>query len=791
MIHRAHETSMVTSGPPSLANQPKDGPIPTQQEDCARNRMDATQHDETAHVGIASALSVIKRGMRHLKAGTQLTAHFLAALIQATTQLLGAVGDITRQREAELKASQQDETAARDRCSAWRSVQGRLADLRQAAASSKRRQAAKENAATHSLSAVTRHLAVCEDELRTQRQNESAARDRCSPWRSAWSNFVRIQESAAAFKSAHSAKVALALESHAAAVRISQNRNEELLACQREEASAEARLATWQHAHSQLNTLRLRASEPNQLAEAQKVHNDAQAAAVHASSLLTKAQKSEQGARSRHLRKFRYGQLVRSVLDGVKSIGFSAYLQRADPAQRNVLKRIRAEAHCEGRLRAGRKPSSSPDSNTAIKKARHAEREHKRRTRPAQNARSIRAKKSRAASSAANPVAKPFTPRERFHDERMRHMSPAQREKYRQRLEVSRARGHIAIEADLADLLKIPITTPYQMAHPVIKMKDPLTALVAVRGDLDAGVRQCLADGSLSFEQWLGAPAVKRNKKRLEHREQLEHRQHKQRKKPRNRKQRRNRKKREKSLRPYCAAGHLLISFPKTYRAAIASGRMDAALAFQVDSVIARLGLEGHRVAAILHLDSEAEHPHLHIVFARVRMSDDTIWHLDGRSRMPALWLHARAQTARVHGIAAVPDDVDALAGGGTAALSGEVLMEHGQLQATRTGLNGEVMAIDLQGPAAAQRIAALGRCKNMLPGGIALFGLGADPEHEKAWAHDYASAKSRRDANAMKELMKRKPKKRGYWLKVHDVLCSGTIKQCMFMVYLLRGLLC
>ncbi|HAT11695.1 MAG TPA: hypothetical protein DCS97_14130 [Planctomycetes bacterium] len=204
-------------------------------------------------------------------------------------------------------------------------------------------------------------------------------------------------------------------------------------------------------------------------------------------------------------------------------------------------------------------------------------------------------------------------------------------------------------------------------------------------------------------------------------------------------------------------AMHIVAAWAPRLLDAARAGDLDAALAREVDLLIARFDLSGHRLAAILHTDATGGHPHLHIVASRVRAADLSLWSLPGRERAVALWLHARSNTVTTCGSEALDDDIDALAGRSPAAKAGEALLAHGQLAALRTHADRQQEPIHLQGQTAAARVAGVGRLAQELAGGLWLFGLGADPSQDAAWRRAVDEGGPGLDPQ--------RPHKRGYWL--------------------------
>ena len=250
----------------------------------------------------------------------------------------------------------------------------------------------------------------------------------------------------------------------------------------------------------------------------------------------------------------------------------------------------------------------------------------------------------------------------------------------------------------------------YRPAHMPFEMKNG-ACLIAVRGGDAIQFATSMDASSTAMEDWLGEPAIRRNllmggRARLKH-----------------------------------VAGQIIAAWSPELHDLAVRGDLDVALAHQVDQLIARFGLQGHRVAAYLHVDSTSGHPHLHLNFARVRDSDLSLWSLEGRQRAAALWVHGRSNTVRLRGAEALVDDVDALGATSPAARAAELLMSSDNLSATRSLLTGHEERISLQGSAAAQRVTAVGSYHNALGGGLWKFGLGEDPEDMRRWKEEVRQA--------------------------------------------------
>ncbi len=420
--------------------------------------------------------------------------------------------------------------------------------------------------------------------------------------------------------------------------------------------------------------------------------------------------------------------------------GFCRYLARASPADRATLLRLNDEAQSEGQRHAGRPPASAEDPRAASKARRAAQaRERRARLRSPgtpQRKEEERAahRRARQAVRAAAPGDAYITPLVRHHQQRMQTMAPDERVRYQRHVEWSRARGHAAAIADAEARSRCP-TTLYQPVHPAIALGNG-ARLIAVRGGVDAGFAETLSKAMLTdnyaIEHWLGDPLVARQAA-MGSRSRLVH-----------------------------GAIHMLAAWSPSMREVARKGGLDMALAREVDLLIARFDLRGHRVAAILHTDSDSGHPHLHIVASRVRDADTSLWSLPGRERAVALWLHGRSNTAMTFGMAALDQDIDALAGRSAAALAGEALLAHGQLAVLRSHVRGGQDSMPVQGGAAAARVAAVGTTGNDLAGGMWLFGLGVDPQAEQKWQAQALRARVEGEAQAFDA---RPLLKRGYWL--------------------------
>ena len=448
--------------------------------------------------------------------------------------------------------------------------------------------------------------------------------------------------------------------------------------------------------------------------------------------------------------------IIEETCQGIRNHGFSGYLQRAPQAERKVILQLTQEAQQEGAKGRGRKAADYRDPRKK-KKEKYAAKARERRAAqkiqpPTEETKAqddLRRKKRRDARRQQRQherqeqnqqdqiTRSDIAPLERRHDQRMVKMSPEQQAIYQARLEKSREKGRQALVKDLTAHRALGVQKFYQPLHGSVSHSQG-SRLIAVRGDNWQGALAGLTKNTLVLEDWLADPARQRNADQ------------------------------GGRARLNFAAGHLLVALPAHLHGALKTGKKDASLAYIIDRLIARMGLEGHRVSAYLHLDSKSGHPHLHITFARVRMQDLSLWSLEGRMRTPAMWVHGRTETALGFGEDVIPDDLDALGGSGEAALAGEALMASGKLFATRKDLGGKVTKIPLQGHEAAIRLHAVGQSPSPLPGGMGKFGCGKDPKEEKAWAEALKKAKKEGNHELIKQLMARKPENRGWWLPLN-----------------------
>ena len=432
------------------------------------------------------------------------------------------------------------------------------------------------------------------------------------------------------------------------------------------------------------------------------------------------------------------------VRRGVSLSGFANYLQRAPKAQAGILKKLVAQAQERGRERAGRRPATSKDPRSQVKQKRAAAKREQRKAQPRKDTMATRGDSpdqvqpgpittGQAFPAPAHGTIGQFVPVVRQHDQRMASMSPDMQVVYQHHLDISRQRGRDAALADVSFRQALGTPTLYQAPHGAVPLPDH-ARLIGLRGDGFETELVAMIEGKDHLTEWLLEPSRKRNA-------------------------RKGRKSRLKQ-----GALHLVLAYPDLLAGQAASGAWDRAFSYQLDSVLARFHMEGHRAAAFLHLDSASGHPHLHIVISRVRTSDWSVWSLAGRERTPALWLHGRAHTAITFGNDTLARDIDALGGWGDAAVSGEILMANNALTATRTPLEGPPITIPLQGPEAAQRLHAVGHCSDRLGGGIWRYGLGPDPEARDAWLQALGQAQKDGDHDKVRSLMSHRPPNRGGW---------------------------
>ena len=438
------------------------------------------------------------------------------------------------------------------------------------------------------------------------------------------------------------------------------------------------------------------------------------------------------------------------AIRGVHDQGLVRYLARATAVARQVIQAVHQPAVAAGQARAGRHPAICRDSEEAARRARRAERARDRRRKQAAvpgistsdaasarraSHRDQRRERRAEARTFIDPAVDGSRPAVRQHEERLAALPTAAQGPFLAHLIDARKAGHAAAIREANGIASLPHSAWHRAASAI-----PLGAgarLIAVRGGDPSALAAAMLADDQAMERWLGEPGLERNRRygtaaRLTHH-----------------------------------AGHIVAAWSPALNALAVSGDLDGALAFEVDRLIARLGIAGHRVVAILHVDSESGHPHLHLVYSRVRDSDHSLWSLSGRERIPALWLHGRTTTVLARGKESLIDDVDALAGTAPAARAGERLLWEGRLAATRRHLDGTDETVPLQGPIAAQRLAAVGSFSSPqhLAGGIWRFGTGADPGKMREWHAEMTASIRSGDEAARAHLAQHRPTNRGYWL--------------------------
>jgi hypothetical protein len=461
--------------------------------------------------------------------------------------------------------------------------------------------------------------------------------------------------------------------------------------------------------------------------------------------------------------------VLRHVVAGATEMGLGSYLARARPEAKDMVHEVYREACDAGKARAGRRAQPAVDAQAEERRRRKADRERERRKAAKQTLAVLspeerdrieaeRKAKHRADRSARrqvemrvpDPVLDGSRPRHRQHEERIKKAEPGKQALLTARLLTARERGHAAAVRDAAARSSQTVGI-WRNQHPSRSLPDGCK-LIAVRGarsDPTDAMSAILEPGGL--ERWLREPAVERAK-RMKGRARLVH-----------------------------VAGHLTAAWSDILKEMARTGTsLEEAAAFRVDEAIARFDLTGHRVAAYWHTDSTTGHPHLHIVWARVRDEDLSLWSLESRARASALWLHARSNTVMAAGAAALQDDVDALGGFSDAAVDAEVMLAHDDIVAHRRLIDGTNLKITLQGDEAVGRVARLGSGPFLLAGGMWLFGLGPDPEQVRARNSALAAAKRSGDVQQYQALLADRPKNRGYWLPLRgdsagldDVLAS------------------
>jgi hypothetical protein len=463
--------------------------------------------------------------------------------------------------------------------------------------------------------------------------------------------------------------------------------------------------------------------------------------------------------------------ILRQVVDGAAAMGMGSYLARASPDAKVIIQEIHRKACDEGKSRVGRRPQSAVDNEAETKRRRKAQRERERRhaakqllaALPEDQRKSIEAerkarhgadrrKRRQVEVLAPDPVLDGSRPRHRQHETRIKNAEPHKKALMTARILTARERGHAAAIRD-ANARQQHAAGAWSNPHAARKLPDgcKLIAVRGGRGDPDETMSSILEPGGL--EMWLKEPAAERAM-RMNGRARLVH-----------------------------VAGHITAAWADILKDMARTGTsLEEAAAYRVDEAIARLDLAGHRVAAYWHTDSATGHPHLHIVWARVRDSDLSLWSLESRSRATALWLHARSNTVIAAGHEALRDDVDALGGFSDAAVDAEVMLANDDIVAHRRLIDGICQEIPLQGGAAVGRVARLGVGPTFLAGGMWLFGLGPDPDRVRVWKKALAAAKQSGDKQRIKAVIADRPNNRGYWLPLRgevkgleDVLASDS----------------
>lgn len=444
------------------------------------------------------------------------------------------------------------------------------------------------------------------------------------------------------------------------------------------------------------------------------------------------------------------------AISGIRANGLVRYLARAIPAGRQAIQTVHQKAVAEGQAQAGRRPAATGDQEATARRARRAERARERRRRHITNQiaaeknerrpqrREQRRQQREAERVAIDPAVDGSRPAFRQHDLRLAALPPDQQAAYIAHLERARSLGRAAAirEAHSIAALTQPI---WKNQGTAIALGDG-SRLIAVRGGDAVILATAMMNDELGLEKWLGEPALERN--RLYG--------------PR--------------ARLAYTAGHLVAAWSPALALLAAGGQLDEALAYEVDRVIARLSLERHRVVAFLHTDSESGHPHLHILYSRVRCDDHALWSLSGRERVPTLWLHARTTTVLARGEEALDDDIDALGGTTPASIAGEFLMWADKLSATRRHMDASTEIVPLQGLAAAHRIAHVGTFagEHSLAGGLWKFGTGPDPKLESAWRSALATAQQSGDPTKEAKVIQQRPKNRGYCMEPDGAASQG-----------------
>lgn len=449
-----------------------------------------------------------------------------------------------------------------------------------------------------------------------------------------------------------------------------------------------------------------------------------------------------QAARAAVAKQRKQVELIRDTMSGIATSKLGQYLARAPAPNAMLIRQVHAEALAEGQHSAGRPagrgsdPAEGRTERAAKALARRLDPE--RCTPPANTPANLHVPPpviSPPATATPDPAVDGSRPQRRNHEEAMQAMPSALAWVYRQRLDESRRIGHAAAVADaVAGRTAKPIL--YQAPHAAINLPGG-ARLIAVRGGDPLELMERMQTDPQGMEKWLAEPALRRNAK-LGKKARLTH-----------------------------VAGAVVAAWAPTLFQLAQNGVLDEAFACQVDLFVARMGLEGCRVCAFLHLDSVTGHPHLHLSFSRVRDADGALWSMEGRQRAAALWFHARSNTARLRGADALLDDVDALGVTSPASFTAQLMMGSQTLFAERHLLDGTTERIPLQGYDAAQRVSTVGVSEHSLAGGIWLFGTGADPGETQRWNKAVQHANAANNPTAAAQLHKLKPKARGYWLQV------------------------
>jgi hypothetical protein len=484
-------------------------------------------------------------------------------------------------------------------------------------------------------------------------------------------------------------------------------------------------------------------------------------------SLLVERQQAVDAVRGIHRRAKELADqrlIIQDIVSGASSEGLGRYLSRASPATRKVVDELMAEARARGQAGAGRTARQLADPVAEARRERKIERERERRQRarvalaalPEEARAQVienrlakrrdnrrRQRKAEQRAQAPDPILDGSRPRTRKHEKRIAAAAPDERGMMTARVLTARERGWAAAVRDEASRRSFQTGT-WCNPHDPMPLPDGCR-LIAVRGGSENAaetMRAILQPGGL--EQWLMEPVMQRSLK-IGGRSRL-----------------------------VFGAGHLVAAWSDILKDMARSGdSLEEAAAYRVDEAIARMDLAGHRVAAFWHTDSKSGHPHLHIVWARVRDEDLSVWSLESRARASVLWLHARSNTVAAAGAETLPADVDALAGYSDAAVDAEVLLAHDLLTVQRRLLDGTVLMVPVQGEAAARRLAQVGSGPRQLAGGIWRFGLGPEPKPYRAWKRRMEKAELSGDEELKKAVRAERPPIRGYWLPLRGHRCG------------------